>query len=127
MAALSHWRDPPLAEHPLTLLPLPPDWLQNALPDVLAVVQVALEGAISKRSVQASLAAGQLPQVCSPMRASAGAAWCSLVQHGQFLCGRLLGRPTESRTVTPPHTHTWPRALDHSRHALSCSLARRAT
>ena len=37
--------------------------LQNALPDVLAVVQVALEGAISRRSVQASLAAGQLPQV----------------------------------------------------------------
>lgn len=40
-----------------------PDLPQNALPDVLAVVQVALEGTISKRSAQASLAAGQLPQV----------------------------------------------------------------
>ena len=30
---------------------------------MLAVVQVALEGSISKRSAQASLAAGQLPQV----------------------------------------------------------------
>lgn len=37
--------------------------MQNALPDVLAVIQVALEGSISKRSAQASLAAGQLPQV----------------------------------------------------------------
>lgn len=33
-----------------------------ALPDVLAVVQVALEGEISKKSATASLAAGQLPQ-----------------------------------------------------------------
>ena len=42
------------------MIPTPP--LQNALPDVLAVVQVALEGHISKRSAKASLAAGQLPQ-----------------------------------------------------------------
>ena len=34
----------------------------GALPDVLAVVQVALEGEISKKSATASLAAGQLPQ-----------------------------------------------------------------
>ena len=34
----------------------------GALPDVLAVVQVALEGTISKKSASASLAAGQLPQ-----------------------------------------------------------------
>lgn len=34
----------------------------GALPDVLAVIQIALEGAISKKSATASLAAGQLPQ-----------------------------------------------------------------
>ncbi|KAL4434095.1 hypothetical protein ABPG75_000536 [Micractinium tetrahymenae] len=48
--------------HHLFVLLGPVDETQNALPDVLAVVQVALEGAISKRSAQASLAAGQLPQ-----------------------------------------------------------------
>ncbi|PRW57974.1 N-acetyltransferase 10 [Chlorella sorokiniana] len=48
--------------HHLFVLLGPVDETQNALPDVLAVVQVALEGAISRRSVQASLAAGQLPQ-----------------------------------------------------------------
>ena len=36
--------------------------LQNQFPDILAVVQVALEGAISADSAQAALAAGQLPQ-----------------------------------------------------------------
>jgi hypothetical protein len=41
-------------------LPLPPP--QNALPDVLAVVQVALEGAISAKAAQSSLARGELPQ-----------------------------------------------------------------
>eukprot|EP00887_Chlorella_sp_A99_P003429 scaffold7.g3429.t1 len=40
----------------------PPTPTRNALPDVLAVVQVALEGHISRRSAKASLAAGQLPQ-----------------------------------------------------------------
>lgn len=37
--------------------------LQNAMPDVLAVVQVALEGAISSANAQAALARGNLPQV----------------------------------------------------------------
>jgi tRNA(Met) C34 N-acetyltransferase TmcA len=36
--------------------------VQNQFPDILAVVQVALEGAISADSAQAALAAGQLPQ-----------------------------------------------------------------
>jgi tRNA(Met) C34 N-acetyltransferase TmcA len=35
---------------------------QNALPDVLAVVQVALEGAISAKAATSSLARGELPQ-----------------------------------------------------------------
>ena len=37
--------------------------LQNALPDVLCVAQVALEGAISKQAALASLSHGTLPQV----------------------------------------------------------------
>jgi len=37
--------------------------LQNVLPDILAVVQVALEGNVSKRSAVNSLARGELPQV----------------------------------------------------------------
>lgn len=37
--------------------------LQNALPDVLCVVQVALEGAVSKKAALNSLAQGNLPQV----------------------------------------------------------------
>lgn len=37
--------------------------LQNALPDLLCVVQVALEGAISKKAALNSLAQGNLPQV----------------------------------------------------------------
>lgn len=36
--------------------------MQNQFPDILAVVQVALEGAISADSAKAALAAGQLPQ-----------------------------------------------------------------
>ena len=36
--------------------------LQNALPDVLCVVQVALEGAVSKKAALNSLAQGNLPQ-----------------------------------------------------------------
>ena len=37
--------------------------MQNALPDVLCVVQVALEGAVSKKAALNSLAQGNLPQV----------------------------------------------------------------
>ena len=37
--------------------------LQNALPDILCVVQVALEGAISKEAALQSLAKGTLPSV----------------------------------------------------------------
>jgi N-acetyltransferase 10 len=37
--------------------------MQNVLPDILAVVQVALEGNISKRTAMNSLARGELPQV----------------------------------------------------------------
>ena len=37
--------------------------LQNALPDVLCVLQVALEGAVSKKAALNSLAQGNLPQV----------------------------------------------------------------
>ena len=40
--------------------------VQNALPDILAVVQVALEGAISSANAQAALARGNLPQVSAP-------------------------------------------------------------
>jgi N-acetyltransferase 10 len=36
--------------------------MQNQFPDILAVIQVALEGVISASSAQAALAAGQLPQ-----------------------------------------------------------------
>lgn len=39
--------------------------MQNALPDVLCVVQVALEGAVSKKAALNSLAQGNLPQVHS--------------------------------------------------------------
>ena len=37
--------------------------LQNALPDILCVAQVALEGTISKKAALASLAKGTLPSV----------------------------------------------------------------
>ena len=37
--------------------------MQSALPDVVAVAQVALEGAISKGLAEASLSRGHLPQV----------------------------------------------------------------
>jgi N-acetyltransferase 10 len=36
--------------------------VQNSFPDILAVVQVALEGAVSRGAAHAALAAGQLPQ-----------------------------------------------------------------
>lgn len=43
-----------------------PEWsghgVQNQFPDILAVIQVALEGSISRDSAQTALAAGQLPQ-----------------------------------------------------------------
>ena len=37
--------------------------MQNALPDILCVIQVALEGAISKEAALQSLAKGTLPSV----------------------------------------------------------------
>lgn len=52
---LSHARTP-------THTPPSPIPTQNALPDVLAVVQVALEGAISAKAATSSLARGELPQ-----------------------------------------------------------------
>ena len=48
--------------HQLFALLGPIDEAANRLPDVVAVVQVALEGAISKKSALAALAAGHLPQ-----------------------------------------------------------------
>ena len=39
--------------------------LQNMMPDILCVVQVALEGAVSKQAAMASLAKGILPSVSS--------------------------------------------------------------
>lgn len=48
--------------HHLFALLGPVDEAQNAMPDVLCVVQVALEGSISKKAAQASLAQGTLPQ-----------------------------------------------------------------
>ena len=66
----SHYRNTPNdlllladapAHHVFALLgPIKEDG--TALPDVLAVAQVAMEGAISKRNAQVSLAQGQLPQ-----------------------------------------------------------------
>ena len=66
----SHYRNTPndlllLADapaHQLYVLLGPVDESKSSLPDVLAVVQVALEGTVSKKSATASLAAGQLPQ-----------------------------------------------------------------
>ncbi|KAF5839809.1 GNAT acetyltransferase 2-domain-containing protein [Dunaliella salina] len=49
------------AHHMFALL-APVDETQNVLPDILAVVQVALEGNVSKRSAVNSLARGELPQ-----------------------------------------------------------------
>lgn len=66
----SHYKNTPndlllLADapaHQLFVLLGPVDQAANTLPDVLAVVQVALEGAISRRSAVNSLAKGELPQ-----------------------------------------------------------------
>lgn len=66
----SHYRNTPndlllLADapaHHLYVLLGPVDESKASLPDILAVIQVALEGAVSRKSARASLAAGQLPQ-----------------------------------------------------------------
>ncbi|KIY97539.1 putative N-acetyltransferase 10 [Monoraphidium neglectum] len=66
----SHYKNTPndlllLADapaHQLYVLLAPVDETQNALPDVLAVAQVALEGAISAKAATTSLARGELPQ-----------------------------------------------------------------
>lgn len=47
--------------HRLYVLLAPVDEKSNALPEILCVLQVALEGAISKASAKASLAAGHAP------------------------------------------------------------------
>ena len=69
----SHYRNTPndlmlaadAPAHALFVLLAPVDETQNIMPDVLAVVQVALEGAISRKAAQTSLAHGNLPQVRS--------------------------------------------------------------
>ena len=66
----SHYRNTPndlllLADapaHHLYVLLGPVDESKSSLPDILAVIQVALEGSVSRKSAKASLAAGQLPQ-----------------------------------------------------------------
>ena len=66
----SHYRNTPndlllLADapaHQLYVLLGPVDESTSSLPDILAVVQIALEGTVSKKTAKASLAAGQLPQ-----------------------------------------------------------------
>ena len=68
--AASHYRNTPndlqmLADAPahrlFVLLP-PQDEAANALPDVLCLIQVALEGAIGRKSAAAQLARGEAPQ-----------------------------------------------------------------
>ncbi|KAA6428370.1 MAG: N-acetyltransferase 10 [Trebouxia sp. A1-2] len=69
--ASSHYKNTPndlilmsdAPAHHLFALLGPVDETQNALPDVLCVVQVALEGAVSKKAALNSLAQGNLPQV----------------------------------------------------------------
>lgn len=66
----SHYRNTPndlqmlsdAPAHRLFVLLAPVDETVNALPDVLAVIQVALEGAISRKSAAAQLLAGTAPQ-----------------------------------------------------------------
>ncbi|KAL0030160.1 hypothetical protein WJX77_000722 [Trebouxia sp. C0004] len=68
--ASSHYKNTPndlilmsdAPAHHLFALLGPVDESQNALPDVLCVVQVALEGAVSKKAALNSLAQGNLPQ-----------------------------------------------------------------
>jgi N-acetyltransferase 10 len=50
--------------HRLFVLLAPVDETTNALPEILCVLQVALEGAVSKQSAQANLSQGKAPQVC---------------------------------------------------------------
>jgi N-acetyltransferase 10 len=65
----SHYRNTPndlqmlsdAPAHRLFVLLPPVDETTNALPDVLAVIQVALEGSISRKSAAAQLAAGSAP------------------------------------------------------------------
>ena len=67
----SHYRNTPndlqlaadAPAHVLFVLLGPVDEAANVMPDVLVAVQVALEGAISRKSAQQSLAHGNLPQV----------------------------------------------------------------
>jgi hypothetical protein len=84
------------------------------MPDVLAVVQVALEGHISRRAATASLAAGQLPQVRfrrrRPMLCSAGH-WPSLcfwpphaVLRWALALTLLLASPCCAPLGTGPHS-----------------------
>ncbi|MEW5317221.1 MAG: hypothetical protein WDW38_008540 [Sanguina aurantia] len=47
--------------HQLFVLLAPVDESKNTLPDVMAVIQIALEGAISKNSSSSSLARGEMP------------------------------------------------------------------
>jgi tRNA(Met) C34 N-acetyltransferase TmcA len=50
--------------HRLFVLLAPVDETTNALPEILCVLQVALEGAVSKQSAQVNLSQGKAPQVC---------------------------------------------------------------
>ena len=66
----SHYRNTPndlqlmsdAPAHRLFVLLAPVDETQNMLPEILCVIQVALEGAISQKSAHATLAAGLSPQ-----------------------------------------------------------------
>lgn len=66
----SHYRNTPndlllLADapaHHMFVLLGPTDERLNALPDILVVMQVSLEGTISRKAAASSLAAGKLPQ-----------------------------------------------------------------
>ena len=105
----SHYRNTPndlqlaadAPAHTLFVLLGPVDEAANVMPDVLVAVQVALEGAISKGSAQASLAHGNLPQARRAARAPcvAGALrtqWSRIPRsHGGcdvHVAGRLRGR-----------------------------------
>ena len=48
--------------HQIYVLLAPVDETQNAMPEILCMVQVALEGAISKTIALQAVASGQLPQ-----------------------------------------------------------------
>jgi hypothetical protein len=63
--------------------------------------QVALEGAISKRAAQTSLAQGNLPQARAPRLSPSPPPGC------RWLAGAGAGHPPTPRvrTSTQPHTH----------------------